>query len=205
MRERGRTIDAAASVWVVKIDRGLCETESAKLEEWLAGDTRRTGALARAQAAWVHADRAQVYRNASELRDSRSARAWRSAIPWASAAAVVLGLATAFLAWQGYSQTHFATKLGEIRRVPLADGSHITLDTQSRVSVRYEPATRLVRLETGEALFEVAKDHDLVAEIPLRAKIHRPQHSPKKKVALKPEQLRQILDEVGEKIGVLGP
>jgi transmembrane sensor len=158
MRESGRSIDAAASVWVVKIDRGLCETESAKLEEWLAGDPRRAGALARAQAVWVHADRAQVYRNASELRDSRAARAWRSAIPWASAAAVVLGLATVFLAWQGYSQTHLATKLGEIRRVPLADGSHITLDTQSRVSVRYEPAARLVRLETGEALFEVAKD-----------------------------------------------
>jgi integrase len=47
-------------------------------------------------------------------------------------------------------------------------------------------------------MFEVAKDHDLIAEIPLRAKIHRPQHCPKKKVALRPEQLRQILDEVGE-------
>lgn len=158
MRESGRTIDAVASVWVVKIDRGLCETESAKLEEWLAGDIRRTGALARAQAAWAHADRAQVYRNASELRNSRSARAWRSALPWASAAAVLLGLATTFLAWQGYSQTHLTTKLGEVRRVPLADGSYITLDTQSRVSVRYQPATRLVRLESGEALFEVAKD-----------------------------------------------
>jgi transmembrane sensor len=158
MRESGRTIDAAASVWVVKIDRGLYGTESAKLEEWLAGDARRRGALARAQAAWVHADRAQVYRNANELRDSRSAGAWRTAMPWASAAAVLLGLATAFWAWQGYSQTHLVTTLGEIRRVPLTDGSHITLDTQSRVSVRYEPATRLVRLETGEALFEVAKD-----------------------------------------------
>ena len=48
------------------------------------------------------------------------------------------------------------------------------------------------------ALFEVAKDHDLIAEIPLRTKIHRPQCQQKKNVALKPEQLRQILDEVGE-------
>ena len=47
-------------------------------------------------------------------------------------------------------------------------------------------------------MFEVAKDHDLISDIPLRAKIHRPQCQPKKKVALKPEQLRQILDEVGE-------
>jgi integrase len=47
-------------------------------------------------------------------------------------------------------------------------------------------------------MFEVAKDHDLIADIPLRAKIHRPQCEPKKKVALTPEQLRQILDEVGQ-------
>jgi integrase len=47
-------------------------------------------------------------------------------------------------------------------------------------------------------MFEVAKDHDLIAEIPLRAKIHRSQAEAKKKVALKPEQLRQILEAVGE-------
>jgi integrase len=47
-------------------------------------------------------------------------------------------------------------------------------------------------------LFEVAKDHDLISDIPLRAKIHRPQCELKKKVALTSEQLRQILGEVGE-------
>lgn len=47
-------------------------------------------------------------------------------------------------------------------------------------------------------MFEVAKDHDLISDIPLRAKIHRPQCEPKKKVALTPEQLRQILDAVDE-------
>jgi integrase len=45
-------------------------------------------------------------------------------------------------------------------------------------------------------VFEVAKDHDLISDIPLRAKIHRPQDEKKKKVALLPDQLRQILDEV---------
>jgi len=158
MREHGRTINASAALWVVRIDRGLTPAETVALEQWLARDVRHTGALARAQAAWVHADRAQVFLAARELRDSRSTRAWRAAMPWASAAAVLLCLATVFWAWQGYSQTHLATQVGEIRRVPLADGSHITLDTQSRVSVRYESATRLVRLESGEALFEVAKD-----------------------------------------------
>jgi transmembrane sensor len=96
MRETGRTTSAAASDWVIRIDRGLTPSETASLDQWLGGDARRTGALARAQAAWVHADRAQVYRTASELRDSQHAGIWRAAILWASAAAVLLGLATAF-------------------------------------------------------------------------------------------------------------
>jgi transmembrane sensor len=158
MRENADTIDAAAAEWVVRIDRRLTECEQAVLEEWLAADSRRTGALARAQAGWVSMDRAQVYRAAGELRESRIARQWRRAIPWASTAAVLLAVATALWAWQGYSRSHFATARGEVRQLNLADGSRVTLDTLSRVSVRFGSATRLVSLEAGEALFEVAKD-----------------------------------------------
>jgi transmembrane sensor len=158
MRENADTIDAAAAEWVVRIDRRLSESEQAALEEWLAADPRRTGALARAQAGWVYMDRSQVYRAADELRESPTARRWRMSIPWVSAAAVLAAIATALWAWQGYSRTHFATARGEIRQLNLADGSRVTLDTISRVSVRYESATRRVSLEAGEALFEVAKD-----------------------------------------------
>jgi transmembrane sensor len=158
MRESADTIDAAAAQWVVRIDRRLTTSEQAALEDWLTADPRRTGALARAQAGWVYMDRSQVYRAAGELRESPTARRWRMAVPWASAAAVLLGVATALWAWQGYSRTHIATARGEIRQLNLADGSRVTLDTLSRVSVHYESAIRLVRLEAGEALFEVAKD-----------------------------------------------
>jgi transmembrane sensor len=158
MRESAATIDAAATEWAVRIDRHLTESEQAALEEWLSADPRRTGALARAQAGWVYMDRSQVYRAAGELRESRTARRWRMAIPWASAAAVLVAATTALWAWQGYSRTHVATARGEIRQLNLADGTRVTLDTLSRVSVRYGSATRLVSLEAGEALFEVAKD-----------------------------------------------
>ncbi len=80
------------------------------------------------------------------------------ATPWARAAVVLLGALTTLLVWRGYTQTHLATAVGEVRRAPLADGSHVTLDTRSRIAVRYEPDTRLVVLESGEALFEVAKN-----------------------------------------------
>jgi transmembrane sensor len=158
VRETAHTIDTAASAWVVRVDRGLTEAERTVLEDWLAGDSRRAGALARAQATWLHTDRAQAFRGSHELRESPRARLWRNAIPWASAATVLLGLATAFWAWQGQNRTNPATAMGEIRQVPLTDGSRLTLDERSRVSVQYETATRRVRLEFGEVLFEVAKD-----------------------------------------------
>ncbi|MDB6098250.1 MAG: iron dicitrate transporter FecR [Gammaproteobacteria bacterium] len=159
VRETAHAIDAAASAWVVKVDRGLTEAEQAMLEEWLAGDSRRAGAFVRTQATWVHTDRARAFRGSHELRESPRARLWRRAMPWTSAATVLLGLATAFWAWQGHARTdNPATAMGEIRQVPLADGSRLTLDELSRVSVQYETATRRVRLEFGEVLFEVAKD-----------------------------------------------
>jgi transmembrane sensor len=158
VRENAHAIDAAASAWVVRVDRGLTEAEQAVLEEWLAGDSRRAGALVRAQATWVHTDRAQAFRGSHELRESPTERLWRRTMPWASAATVLLALATGLWAWQGHARINPATAMGEIRQVPLADGSRLTLDEQSSVSVQYETATRRVRLEFGEVLFEVAKD-----------------------------------------------
>src|SRR6202045_2592296 len=87
VRETAHAIDAAASAWVVRVDRGLTEAEQMALEQWLAGGSRCTGALARAQATWVHADRAQVFRSSGKLRESPGARLWRRTMPWAAAAA----------------------------------------------------------------------------------------------------------------------
>lgn len=50
----------------------------------------------------------------------------------------------------------FATGVGEIREVALADGSSATLNTASRIEVEFARATRTVRLEKGQVLFEVA-------------------------------------------------
>ena len=42
--------------------------------------------------------------------------------------------------------------------VPLADGSHVTLNTDSRIRVALEAKERRVDLDRGEAFFDVAKD-----------------------------------------------
>jgi transmembrane sensor len=52
----------------------------------------------------------------------------------------------------------FVSGVGELRKVPLADGSTMLLNTSTTASVEFDNGQRNVRLAAGEALFEVAKD-----------------------------------------------
>jgi transmembrane sensor len=52
----------------------------------------------------------------------------------------------------------YITGIGEHRTIPLSDGSQITMNTQSRLRVRYTPQGRDIELIEGEALFSVARD-----------------------------------------------
>ncbi|MCP1621571.1 FecR family protein [Pseudomonas nitroreducens] len=52
----------------------------------------------------------------------------------------------------------YATRTGERRMLELADGSRVWLNSDSALSVDFSPQQRRLRLQGGEALFEVAKD-----------------------------------------------
>lgn len=52
----------------------------------------------------------------------------------------------------------YATSTGEQKVVRLSDGTHLRLDTQTRVRVRFGDRTRRVELESGQAFFSVAHD-----------------------------------------------
>lgn len=52
----------------------------------------------------------------------------------------------------------YATRLGEIRTVRLSDGSKLTIDTDSLVTVDFGQDLRQLRLERGRARFEVAHE-----------------------------------------------
>jgi transmembrane sensor len=126
----------------------------------------------RAQAVWRRLDRAQVFKIAEDERrgpgrkitgDERRARGRAAAAPRPTrslyaAALVAIVAVVASILWTHVTSTHLSTTVGEIREVPLVDGSRVTLDTASRIAIDYRPQTRIVRLESGEALFEVARD-----------------------------------------------
>jgi transmembrane sensor len=77
----------------------------------------------------------------------------------ALAATVLLGvLGSGYVAFQFFVANRFSTAIGAIDTVPLQDGSHITLNTDTSIHVDLGGAQRLIELEKGEAYFEVAKD-----------------------------------------------
>ncbi len=84
---------------------------------------------------------------------------------WRAAAAVLLfvaiGAAAVWPLWQKYSApqvTVYETDAGEHRDVRLPDGSALALGGGSLAWIQFEPGRREVRLERGEAFFEVAAD-----------------------------------------------
>ena len=146
-------IQEDASRWVARMDAD-CWDDAAEeeLSQWLAADPRHDGALLRAQAAWASLDLGTARAEVSPRKTAGLNR--RSLLVGGAAVAVGLTGGLAFL----LSGTAYHTGIGEIRRVPLADGSTMTVNTASSVLVDFDDSLRRVRLDKGEAWFQVAKD-----------------------------------------------
>ena len=84
----------------------------------------------------------------------------RQWLEWSCAAAVFLmvGLVALQTPWLDRLRADYATGTGEMRRIKLADGSELQLNTDSAVQVRINASERHVRLLRGEAWFAVTKD-----------------------------------------------
>jgi transmembrane sensor len=161
--ETAKQIDAAAADWAARLDRGvLSPDDEARLDAWLAEDARRVGAFAKARAVAMYADRARALGAQFDPRKFQSARAStfspaRRRMLWGAAAGVG-GLVAAGYGLQAAAGEVYTTRRGEMRVVPLADGSIVNLNTDSRIKVRYTRTRRTIHLDRGEVLFDVAKD-----------------------------------------------
>ncbi len=153
-------IDTRAAMWAASVDRGeLSDEEKAALEAWLSQDRRHLGAYARARAVFAHFDRARALGTSFDYREfSASAPSNRTARRRWMAAALIAGVAVLVggILWRVPSA--ISTAQGEVRLVPLVDGSAVTLNTESKLAVEFSKVERHVELLAGEALFNVAKD-----------------------------------------------
>ena len=164
-----------ASAWLARIDRGLGSEERNELRKWI-GDATHHRALIDMARLWRGMDAMAVLSELFPLNQSGFSTR-RTGLPvMALAAAVAVGivtLGTVFLAgrpWWALFETQapapntvamnerYSTEVGETRAVTLRDGSVVTLNTNSLISVIYSPHERDVYLVRGEGNFEVAHD-----------------------------------------------
>jgi transmembrane sensor len=153
-RESAADIEADAARWVVRVDRDG-EAVRSELDAWLAGDRRRIGAYARAEAGWTRLDRVRALSVHAPLAQERVQPRRRGVVT--GLGAIAAGLAAMVVGPRLLSQ-RYGTALGEIRRVPMADGSVAAINTSSELEVDMQPRLRAVKLERGEVWFAVAKD-----------------------------------------------
>jgi transmembrane sensor len=173
----GRTAAKAAAYWAVLRDRQpLTADEEDMFTAWRA-DPAHDEAYRRASGAMAvfDGDR-RSDPGVSALREAAldAAATPRTCFAQIAGAALAAGLAVAALflpggflrptpepavssapgpAWMTY-----ATGRGDTRVLRLADGSSVTLDTDSQLAVALTGERRMVRLSHGRALFEVAHD-----------------------------------------------
>lgn len=94
--------------------------------------------------------------SSSELKHARRWSVWRISL---AASVVFLCVATALAGWVLFERRSiYETGIGEQRRIVLADGSRIELNSRSKLEVQFSEGERVIELLEGQALFRVAKD-----------------------------------------------
>ncbi|HUO20993.1 MAG TPA: FecR domain-containing protein [Caulobacteraceae bacterium] len=157
----GREIDKAAALWCVRVDGGrMSDADARDLDAWLEADVRHRGAFARAQAVMARAERARALGagvSVAESPDAVRATRRRVLMVGGGLAACLAGV----VAWRieaALAPLVLKSSKGEVLRVPLADGSSVTLNTNTELHVRYSRHSRDLELLAGEALFNLRDD-----------------------------------------------
>jgi transmembrane sensor len=181
-------VESAAAAWIARRERDdWTQQDQDALEAWIASGTDHRVAWLRLSATWEKTHRLKTLRAdaapgnvprpeelrspffgqqdaeassdcRAENRAERGSRGLTMPRRWAVAAAILLIVAGA-TTWKLFpTSPAYETDIGAVEAVPLADGSRVTLNTDTRIKVDLGQSERRVNLARGEAYFEVAKD-----------------------------------------------
>ncbi|MDE1147167.1 MAG: FecR domain-containing protein [Azospirillaceae bacterium] len=153
-------IEEQAARWLARQDAGpLDAAATAGFDAWIATSTRHRVTYLRLEAAWRHADRLGTA--PVPARPSTPRAPWRRWAPLMATAAAVALVAVVPLVdwdWPFAGGQKFSTGVGDRYTAHLQDGSQIELNTNTRLRASVDQTTREVRLDKGEAFFEVVHD-----------------------------------------------
>lgn len=156
MSQDFEALKSEATAWLVRITSGDATTDDADaLRRWrsISPDHNRafeeTALLWRTMGGTVARSRHGVSRRSIVLTGGLAA----------SAAAVGVGLSNlGYLPSFASLTSDYSTGVGEQRTVDLPDGSRVTLDGDTALSLNYSSAERRLDLASGAAVFDVAGD-----------------------------------------------
>jgi transmembrane sensor len=156
-------IDEEAAAWIWRMEGGALDAaDQESFEIWLREDPRHRRAVEELSKVWATLDWIVDSPLATPtLPDSPGEPPVRSnGRPWRYAAAAALVAATLGALWLGRgSETQvLATAVGQHRNVALADGSVVSLNTNTIVETNLTRNIRSIYLRKGEAHFQVAHD-----------------------------------------------
>jgi transmembrane sensor len=165
---RESSVEAAARDWVMRLTESNDAGLTAACAAWRDADPAHDEAFWRAWTAWnavgaTEAARASDWRAEAEaLRVRRSPlvrfmrSGWKVGVPAGLAASVAAYVAIGSMT--AAPALTVATRVAETRIVALNDGSKITVGGKSSIEAFTDPKARRVRLDEGQAFFEVAHD-----------------------------------------------
>ena len=166
-------IEAEASAWIVQLDgAAMSKRDIEAFREWCSRSPAHADAVHQAAQIWGDVD---VLTDLADLiRDEKKAdRAYsggrRSAGIIRGLASVVVIALVAIIGFEQFARVSHQsapvaepllveTRIGQQLERTLADGSLITLNTDTRLEVDFDDKVRRVRILSGEALFDVAHE-----------------------------------------------
>jgi transmembrane sensor len=177
-------IEKVAADWVARRAGGSFQaSDEGELQAWLDASTAHRIAYLRLVTAWKELGRLKALgagapegtvparsswgegvdlgseAAGTPIERSSNRRYWRRGRP-GTLSAIAASLAVALIVWRAMppSPESYGTAVGAVSRVTLADGSHVSLDTNSQIRVNWSGSARRVELVRGDAYFEVSKD-----------------------------------------------
>ena len=171
LRQEDR-IREEASVWVVRLKEGLSDQQERDFAVWLNKLESHSVALIKIATAW---DELDIIEQLSSTVRSDSKQDNTDSINWKSLALAASILICVFTVWSVYKTptpkiepaaqsarvypaSNYETAIGEHSKVALPDGSIASLNTNSKILVKFSNTERKIELLQGEMLFEVTPD-----------------------------------------------
>ena len=167
--EDGRVAEEAARWFACLQGEAATGDDWLAFEHWLQAAPENALAYERLEGLWIDLEFAPVAKDlggrpllAARRRAARGgAQAMRRRVIRGTGAAIAAGLAAAVgvgLQTPSVTTEVYQTAAGQTRDVELADGTHISLNAASKLTVRLERGARRVEMGDGEAVFDVAHD-----------------------------------------------